>query len=485
MKFDSTTQNLSKIKSDCILIGLFEEQNVNSLSKGLNKTSLAQLRKILAKGDIWTKTGQNLLVHDPAGLHASRLMLINFGKKDELSTLKYLSILRSTLQAVNKLNCKQIHSCLHDISVPGRNKQWCVLQAQLIVQDVLYEYHQKKEVALKKISFVTNSNRPIKELQFGQAIANGMTLAKDLGNAPGNICTPTYLAKEARKLANKHKKLAINVLNEKQMEKLGMNSLLSVSHGSAQPAKLIVLQYHGAKRSEAPIALVGKGITFDSGGISIKPGRAMDEMKFDMCGAASVLGTIQAAAQLNMPLNIIGIIAASENLPSSTATKPGDVVTSMSGKTIEILNTDAEGRLVLCDALTYTERFKPRLVIDIATLTGAMVVSLGKYMCGVFSNDEKLAQEIVSSSEEINDRAWHMPMEDLYQSELDSNFADIANIGGMYGGSITAACFLSRFTENFRWAHLDIAGVAWHSGKQKGSTGRPVPLLVQFLRNQY
>jgi leucyl aminopeptidase len=340
---------------------------------------------------------------------------------------------------------------------------------------------------LKKVFFGATKAQTAgatKGLLLGQAIAKGVNLARELGDLPGNICTPTYLASEAKRLANKQSKLSVNILEEKQMKELGMGSLLSVAAGSDQPAKLIVLEYKGGSKKQAPIALVGKGITFDTGGISLKPGAAMDEMKYDMCGAASVLGTIQTLLELQLPINVVGVIAASENMPNGSATKPGDIVTSMSGQTIEILNTDAEGRLVLCDALTYTERFKPKAVVDIATLTGACVIALGNHATGLFSNNDELAKSLLKAGEESADRAWHMPLWDDYQKQLDSNFADIANIGGREAGAVTAACFLSRFAKKFAWAHLDIAGTAWRSGGAKGATGRPVTMLVQYLLNQ-
>ncbi|MCB1923789.1 MAG: leucyl aminopeptidase, partial [Gammaproteobacteria bacterium] len=316
----------------------------------------------------------------------------------------------------------------------------------------------------------------------GNAIGIGTRLAKDLANLPGNLCTPTYLAEQAQALARGSRKLKVTVLSEAQMQKLGMGSLLSVSRGSRQPAKLIVLEYKGGKPGAKPIALVGKGLTFDAGGISIKPAANMDEMKYDMCGGASVLGTIAACADLELPLNVVGVVPSSENLPDGDANKPGDIVTSMSGQTIEILNTDAEGRLILCDALTYTERFEPAAVIDIATLTGACIVALGDQASGLLANDDSLAGELLESGTACGDRAWQLPLWDEYQRQLDSNFADIANIGGgRGGGTITAACFLSRFTKKFKWAHLDIAGTAWLTGAKKGATGRPVPLLTEFL----
>jgi leucyl aminopeptidase len=311
-----------------------------------------------------------------------------------------------------------------------------------------------------------------------------MNTARDLGDLPGNICTPNYLANQAKALGRKHKKLSVSIVEEKKMRELGMGALLSVSAGSDQPAKLIVMEYKGAAKSKKPHVLVGKGITFDTGGISLKPGARMDEMKYDMCGAASVVGTMTTLTELNLPINVVAIIAAAENMPSGGATKPGDVVTSMSGQTIEVLNTDAEGRLVLCDALSYAERFKPQSIIDIATLTGACVVALGKHATGLYSNEDDFAAELLAAGNTVGDRAWHMPLWDDYQNQLDSNFADIGNIGGPEGGSITAACFLSRFTKNMRWAHMDIAGTAWNSGANKGATGRPVALLTQYLITQ-
>jgi leucyl aminopeptidase len=320
-------------------------------------------------------------------------------------------------------------------------------------------------------------------LSQAEAIGQGMKLAKTLGNLPSNVCTPGYLAQQAVSLSKAHKSLKVTVLEEKDMQKLGMGSLLSVTRGSDEPAKLITLEYRGTDKKQKPIVLVGKGITFDTGGISLKPGAEMDEMKYDMCGAASVLGTMQAIAEIGLKLNVVGIIPTCENMPGGSATKPGDIVTSMSGQTIEILNTDAEGRLILCDALTYAAKFEPATVIDIATLTGACVIALGHVASGLYSNQDALAQELLAAGEQTYDRAWHMPLWDEYQPQLDSNFADIQNIGGRAGGSITAACFLSRFTKNYRWAHLDIAGTAWKSGKEKGATGRPVPLLAQYLIN--
>ncbi len=322
-----------------------------------------------------------------------------------------------------------------------------------------------------------------KGIKHGDAIGQGVSVSREVANLPANVCTPSYLAKEAQRIAKGNANLRIEILNETDMKKLGMGAMLSVTAGTDEPAKFIILKYAGGKSKSKPIVLVGKGVTFDSGGISLKPGSAMDEMKFDMCGAATVLGVVHAITAIKLPINVIGIIPACENLPSGAATKPGDVVTSMSGQTIEVLNTDAEGRLILCDALTYSKKFKPAAVIDIATLTGACVIALGKHISGLLSNSDKLANQILKAGEHADDRAWRLPMGPEYMDQLKSNFADMANIGGRSAGTITAACFLSRFVDDMNWAHLDIAGTAWRTGSQKGSTGRPVPLLVEFLLN--
>jgi leucyl aminopeptidase len=317
-------------------------------------------------------------------------------------------------------------------------------------------------------------------LAQGLAIAEGMALAKDLGNLPPNVCTPSFLAGQAREIGRRYR-MKVTVLERSDMERLGMHTLLSVANGSAQPPKLIALEYNGGRKGAKPVALVGKGITFDTGGISLKPAGEMDEMKFDMCGAASVLGTMKAVGEMKLPVNVVGIVPTTENMPGGRATRPGDIVKSLSGQTVEILNTDAEGRLILCDALTYAERYKPAAVIDIATLTGACVIALGHVASGLFSNDEAMAREVTAAADAAYDRVWRMPLWEDYQEQLKSNFADFANIGGRPAGAVTAACFLARFTRQFRWAHLDIAGTAWKSGREKGATGRPVPLLTQFL----
>ncbi len=354
-------------------------------------------------------------------------------------------------------------------------------------QFTAYKSNKETDSKVEKISIIA----PETELGFaqtgltqGKAIAEGINLTKLLADLPGNICTPTYLAQQAFELGKKYPSLDISVLEESDMEKLGMGALLSVSRGSRQPAKLITLDYRGGEKNGKPIVLIGKGLTFDAGGISLKQAPGMDEMKYDMCGGATVLGTLLAAAQMQLPLNIIGLIPASENMPDGDANKPGDILTSMSGKTIEVLNTDAEGRLLLCDTLTYAERYNPDVVIDMATLTGACLVALGRVPSGLLGNNDALCNELLAASETANDSLWRLPLWEEYQEQLKSNFADMANVGGKDAGTITAACFLSQFAENFHWAHLDIAGTAWRTGPTKGATGRPVPLLSQYLINR-
>jgi len=400
---------------------------------------------------------------------------------------------RAGIKVLQKSNATNAHFAIASLKVRDRDANWIASRLAQESEDCSYRFDETKStkikaVAIKNISLaaITGSRRKelSLELKAGQAIGKALNHAKQLGNLPGNVCTPSYLAKEAQNLDKKHRSLTTQILSEKQMARLGMGSLLSVSAGSEEEAKFIIIHHKGAKSDSRPHALVGKGITFDTGGISLKGGSAMDEMKFDMCGAGSVIATMGCIAEMKLPINIIGIVAAAENMPSGIATKPGDIVTSMSGKTIEVLNTDAEGRLVLCDALTYVERYKPRSVIDIATLTGAAVATFGSHANALLSNDEKFASTLLQHGEHCLDRAWQLPLWDEYQSLLNSNFADIANIGGPRAGTITAACFLSRFTKKYKWAHLDIAGSAWHSGALKGATGRPVPLLVDYLRNQ-
>jgi leucyl aminopeptidase len=421
---------------------------------------------------------------------ADRVLLVGLGRERDLNETSFRAAMTGAVKALRATGASEATVCLTNVAVKKRETGWKIEQAVLAIMDGVYRFDRLKSKppeskrALRKIVLHVPKRSDITEgetaIERARAIAEGILFAKDLGNLPGNYCTPTYLAEQALELGKRHG-LRVEVLEQKEIEKLGMGSFLAVAKGSTQPPKLIVIEYNGGKKDAPPVALVGKGITFDTGGISIKPAAEMDEMKFDMCGAASVFGTMKAIALMRLPLNVVGVVPATENMPDGNAVKPGDVVTTMSGQTVEILNTDAEGRLILCDALTYVEKYKPAAVVDIATLTGAMVIALGHVATGLFANSDPLARELIQAGETAWDRAWHMPLWDDYQEQLKSNFADFPNIGSRAGGSITAACFLSRFTKTYPWAHLDIAGTAWKSGAEKGATGRPVSLLVHFL----
>ncbi len=491
MEFSVKSGNPEKQRSGCVVIGVFESRKLSAAGKMLDKASGGFIAGLLRRGDMEGRSGQSLLIHSVPNTLCDRVLLIGCGKEREFNTNIYRDAIRLATRTLNETGTTDAVSYLTELNLKGRDTYWKVRDCVQTTFDALYVFDQLKSSKdkprrpLKKMVLNVPSRRDLNDgetaVADGMAIAAGMRLAKDLGNLPGNICTPTYLADQAKVLKKHARKLHVDILEEADMEKLGMGSLLSVARGSRQPAKLIVMDYRGGRKGDKPVVLVGKGVTFDSGGISLKPGAAMDEMKFDMCGAASVFGAMTAITQLELPLNVVGIVPATENLPDGLATKPGDIVTSMSGQTIEVLNTDAEGRLILCDALTYAEKFKPAAVVDIATLTGACVIALGKYAAGLLSNHSALANELSNCGKYSGDRCWELPLWDDYQPQLDSNFADMANIGGREAGTITAACFLSRFTKEYHWAHLDIAGVAWNQGKEKGATGRPVPLLTQFL----
>lgn len=495
MKFTVKSTELGKLtgKQRDALALVFVQ---NDGSTSTEHKALAPLISNLFKlGDFNADAGQILTIPCPDSINCDRLVLAGLGKKSnktDNSEANYLKAITAAAKALKDTNAKDACIYLNNISIEGRDYRW---QAQQLTEQLHYQQYRfeqlkstkSKAFALKKITLscatkqVANAKAGV---EAGAAIALGTSLCRDLGNLPGNVCTPTYLASEAKRLARGQKNIRCKILEEKHMLELGMGSLLSVSAGSDEPAKLIQVEYNGGAKNQKPYVLVGKGITFDTGGISLKPGPGMDEMKYDMCGAASVLGTLQAIIEMALPINVVMLIAASENMPNGKATKPGDIVTSMSGKTIEVLNTDAEGRLVLCDALTYAERFNPATVIDIATLTGACVIALGSHATGMYSNNDALAKDLRQAGVTSGDKVWQMPLWEEYQQQLNSNFADIANIGGREAGSVTAACFLSRFTEKYDWAHLDIAGTAWLSGGNKGATGRPVSLLVQYLANK-
>jgi len=474
----------------CAVMPVFKGKKLSAAAKAFDSKTNGLIRAAVRRGDISGNFGESLMIQSPTNMKAQRILLIGCGAPKSLGNQQLRKLYQTILKSLKSVNNKDATIFMEELfEALGSNANDNYSALANIATTASYQYTETKsktkKLSLKKITLNVGSGTTLKAasdaVKQGQAIGQGINTARQLGNLPGNICTPNYLASQARKLATKHSRLTTKVLDEKQMKKLGMNSLLSVTAGTVQPARLIVMEYSGAAKKQQPYVLVGKGITFDSGGISLKPGGRMDEMKFDMCGAASVFGTMDTITALNLNINVVAIVAAAENMPGSQATKPGDIVTSMSGQTIEILNTDAEGRLVLCDALTYAERFNPKAVIDIATLTGACVVALGKHASALYSNNEKLAEQLLTAGEHSTDRAWRMPLWDDYQSQLNSNFADMSNLGGPEGGSITAACFLSRFTKKYNWSHLDIAGSAWLNGGAKGATGRPVGLLSQFL----
>jgi len=473
----------------CVAAGVFESRKLSAAADALDKAAHGQIREFLRSGDMEGKAGSTRLLYRVRGVTAERVLLVGLGREKEFGEKQYRDCARAALAAIHDTGARD--ACLYfaELPVPGRDIAWKARQLTMAAAEAAYRFDRMKskksegrplaQVAISA-TFKRDSAGLERGASEGRAIAAGVALTRDLGNLPANVCTPTYLAETAIKLGREWK-LAVEVLDQKDMEKLGMGSFLSVSRGSRQPPKLAILRYSGAGKKDRPVVLVGKGITFDTGGISIKPSAEMDEMKFDMCGAASVLGTLRAVAELGLKLNVVGLLPACENMPGGAATKPGDIVTSMSGQTIEILNTDAEGRLILADALSYAERFEPQAVVDIATLTGACVIALGHVCSGLFANKDDLAHELLAAGLESWDRAWQLPLWEDYQEQLKSNFADFANIGGRAAGSVTAACFLSRFARKYSWAHLDIAGTAWKSGKEKGATGRPVPLLTTFL----
>ena len=487
MEFSIKNGNPEKQRTDCVIVGVFEGQKLTEAAKSIDLVANKALSAVLKNGDMEGKLNSTLVLHNIPEITPKRVLLVGLGKPAEFTEKQYRQAVRAAIKALPK-GVADASVYLPEIAIKNASIASKVAQLVEVTVDATYQVNAIKSKkpepkALTKIAIhVEKADNQQAEvaLKQGLAISTGVGLAKDLGNLPPNICTPTYLGEQAKKLAKQYG-FKVEVLDKKEIEKLGMGSFLGVAQGSVEPPRFIVLQHLKGKKTQKPTVLVGKGITFDTGGISLKPGSEMDEMKYDMCGAASVLGTFKAIGEMDLAINAVGLIATCENMPDAGAIKPGDILTSMSGQTIEVLNTDAEGRLILCDALTYAERFEPAAVVDIATLTGACVIALGHHASAVFSNKDELAHELLVAGEAAHDRAWHMPMWDDYQNQLDSNFADMANIGGRAGGSITAACFLSRYAKKYDWAHLDIAGTAWKSGKEKGGTGRPVPLLTTFL----
>lgn len=502
MEFSVKVKNreLEQEKASCLVVGVFETGILSSEAKQLDELSGGYLSSLVngnqnageKKGELEGKVGQTLLLHRVPNSPAERILLVGCGKETELDGRQYKKIVKQTFQSLKDTGATDVIFFLTGLCVKDRDVYWKLRQAVQNVQDACYAFEQlKTKNKTSKSSLNHFIFNVLTEAEFacgkcavehGLAIAQGIKAAKDLANMPPNLCNALYLFTKAKQLADGQKRLSVQAIDEKEMQDLGMHAYLAVSQGSKNEALMSILEYKGSADPDSrPIVLVGKGLTFDSGGISIKPAAAMDEMKYDMCGAAAVYGVMCVVAQLNLPLNIIGVLAGCENMPDGGAIRPGDVLTTLSGQTVEVLNTDAEGRLVLCDALSYVERFNPDTVIDIATLTGACVVALGHHFSGLMSNHDPLAEALLKAAKTADDDAWRLPMSEDYQEQLDSNFADMANIGDRFGGAITAACYLSRFTKDYHWAHLDIAGTAWQSGKNKGATGRPVALLTQYL----
>jgi leucyl aminopeptidase len=490
LKFTVAADAADAASAPCLVVGLFEDRSLSPSAARIDEKSGGAIKRLVESGDATGKIGSSTLLFGVAGIASPRILVVGLGEPKKLDAATFHRAAVESARALKGLPVESATSYLAEVDVPGRDAAWKVRTAALAADAQAYRYtatfkpkEKSKTPQLGAIAFagVANDAATKRALTEAAAIASGVRFARELGNLPPNICNPAYIAAQAKKLAEAHDGVSLEVLEREDMQKLGMGSLLGVSQGSANPPKLIVLRWNGGKDKAKPYALVGKGITFDSGGISLKPGAGMEEMKFDMCGAAGVLGTFVAAVELKLPMNLVCIVPAVENMPDGNAYRPSDILTSMSGLTIEVLNTDAEGRLILCDALTYAQKFEPEVIIDAATLTGACVVALGKHASGLMTKDDALADELLASGAKTMDRAWRLPLWDDYQQQLESGFADVANIGGKYAGAITAGCFLSRFVGNARWAHLDIAGTAWDEGRKGLATGRPVPMLTQYL----
>ena len=490
MRFHAVSGSAARQRTECAIVGLYESGALSVAASQLDAALGGRIGRLVKRHDARGKLGECTLLDADHG-PCERVLIVGLGKKEGFGRKQYKKAMLAAAAAVAKTGARDAVSFISTETVAATDAYYRGRLAAESVGHALYRVpairstRQPPAAALKSFGIAVVEKDQAREaergLGHGRGIAAGTALTRDLANLPANVCTPTYLAKQARELAKQYKSVRAQVIDEPELKRLKMGSFLSVTAGTEEPAKLIVLRHDGGAKGEAPVVLVGKGVTFDTGGISLKQPPGMDEMKFDMTGAASVFGALKAAAELGLQRNLIGVVPACENMPSGRATKPGDIVRSMSGQTIEVLNTDAEGRLILCDALTYSRRFKPAVVVDVATLTGACVIALGAHTSAIMSNDDDLAAEIEEAGRRAEDRAWHMPMAEEYHDQLKSNFADFANACGREGGAITAACFLAKFTQGLRWAHIDIAGTAYLTGAHKGSTGRPVPLLVDFL----
>ena len=490
LKFSTHSDAVETAATPCLVVGVYENRTLSAAAERIDACSGGAIRRVVEAGDANGKPGSSTVLFDLAGVAAKRVLLIGLGDADKLDAAGFQRASADAGRVLKGLPIDAAVSTLTEIDVPGRDLAWKLRSTALAADQQAYRYTatfkskdapKTPQLASIALSAPAADASAVRALAEASAIANGVRFARELGNLPPNICNPAFIAAQAKQIADAHAQVTLEVLERDDMHKLGMGSLLGVAQGSANPPKLVVLRWQGQDAKAKPYVLVGKGITFDSGGLSLKPGAGMEEMKFDMCGAAGVLGTFVAAVELKLPINLVCIVPAVENMPDGNAYRPSDILTSMSGLTIEVLNTDAEGRLILCDALTYASKFDPEVIIDAATLTGACVVALGKHASGLMTRDDELAAQLLAAGEVTHDRAWRLPLWDEYQSQLESGFADVANIGGKYAGAITAGCFLARFTNGHRWAHLDIAGTAWDDGRKGLATGRPVRLLTQYL----
>ncbi len=491
MDFSIKSGSAEKQRTACLVLGVYDSRKLTTVGEQIDAVSDGYISSLLRRGDMDGKLGQVLLLQNVPNTLSDRVMLVGCGKERELSEKNYRKIVNTVINKLNETGSMEANCYFTELNLKGRDSYWKIRLAIEEACATLYTFNnfktQKSEARrpLRRFVFNLASRRELPTgedaIRHAEAISVGKREARDLANMPGNICNPPYLAERAVQLAKQYDRIETQIISEAQLKKMGAGCFISVSQGSEVDGNFTIMKYKGAETKQKPIVLVGKGITFDTGGISLKPGAGMDEMKYDMGGAASVFGVMRAVAEMALPINLIVVVAAAENMPSGRATRPGDIVNSLSGQTVEILNTDAEGRLVLCDALTYVEKYNPDVVIDVATLTGAVIIGLGHHASGLMSNHNPLAHELLNAGDKANDRAWRLPIWDDYHQQLKSNFADFSNIGGKAAGSITAACFLSKFTRKYHWAHLDIAGTAWKSGVQKGATGRPVALLTQYL----
>ena len=490
LEFTLNREPPATVATDCIVLGAYADNSLTATAQAIDAATNGRLSVLLGRGDIGGKTGKTALLHDLAGVTAPRVLVIGLGDKDKFGVAQYLKAVGDAARALRTGPVASALFTLSEVAVKERDAAWNIRQAVIAADHACYRYtatlgaknKKRNETGLKSLALLAagDHSADAQALAQGRAIAAGVAFTRELGNLPPNICNPAYLAQQAQEFAARFDQAQCEVLEREQMAELGMGSLLAVSQGSATPPKLIVLKYGNGGDSK-PYVLVGKGITFDTGGINLKTLGGIEEMKYDMCGAATVMGTFVSAVGMQLPINLVVVVPAVENMPDGNSYRPSDVITSMSGKTIEVGNTDAEGRLILCDALTYAQRFEPQALLDVATLTGACVIALGKYATGLMGKHDDLANELLAAGETTFDRAWRLPLWDEYQSLLDSTFADVYNIGGRWAGAITAGCFLARFTEDQRWAHLDIAGVANEDGKRGMATGRPVGLLSQWL----